>query len=228
MTEDSDVSAGQATNPVKKPRRIRLSHDVRREMLIEKAVEFFYEHGLQAQIRDFSASLGVSEGLIFHYFGTKQALMDQVYSRVYNRSWSDAWLEDLQDRGLPLRERIENFYVAYLASVDREEWIRGSFYASLTTPNYSQLYFHQHMTDVLNVMLQEIGTYIGLPPDQADEMDKELVWHLHSSIIYYLIRKHMLKLEVAKDKRAFIRRIVDNVFCELDQVRQAKAPVATS
>src|SRR5271167_5273117 len=94
-----------ATDPARKPRRIRLSHEVRREMLIEKAVEFFYEHGLQAQLRDFSASLGVSEGLIFHYFGTKQALMDHVYSRVYNRSWSDAWLEDLKDRGVPLRER---------------------------------------------------------------------------------------------------------------------------
>src|SRR5271169_1216293 len=126
MTKSVKTSLSEMASAPAKRRRTRLPHDMRREMLIEKAVEFFFEHGLQAQLRDFSASLGLSEGLIFHYFGSKQALMDHVYSRVYNRSWSDVWLRDLQDRSVPLRTRVENFYIAYLASVDREEWIRGS------------------------------------------------------------------------------------------------------
>ncbi len=47
-------------------------------MILDAAVEFFAEHGFEAQTKELAQRIGVSQGLIFRYFGTKQNLVEQV------------------------------------------------------------------------------------------------------------------------------------------------------
>ena len=63
--------------------RRRLAPEARARMILEGAINFFSEHGFEGQIRDLAATLGVSQALIFAYFGNKGTLLEQVYDEVY-------------------------------------------------------------------------------------------------------------------------------------------------
>src|SRR5215472_8625412 len=100
------------------PLRRRLTPEARARMILEGAIAFFAERGFEGQIRDLAETLGVSQALIFTYFGNKGTLLEQVYDEVYLSRWRDAWLDDLRDRAQPLRERMQAFYLSYLEAID--------------------------------------------------------------------------------------------------------------
>ena len=57
------------------PVRRRLTPADRERMIVDGAVTFFSEHGLDGQLRDFARQLGITHTLLYHYFPTKQALI---------------------------------------------------------------------------------------------------------------------------------------------------------
>ena len=46
-------------------------------MIVEGAIHYFAEHGFDGETRALARSIGVSQALIFHYFPTKEALIDR-------------------------------------------------------------------------------------------------------------------------------------------------------
>jgi AcrR family transcriptional regulator len=57
----------------------RQQADQRREQLLEAALELFAERGWAgSRISDLAARLGVAHGLVYHYFPSKQALLQAV------------------------------------------------------------------------------------------------------------------------------------------------------
>lgn len=197
----------------------RLEPSVRAELILDEATRFFSERGFNAQITDLAARLGISHALIFRYFGTKQNLIDLVYQRVFVEPWSEHWAHDLADRSLPLKQRIENFYVSYLETVDNPLWIRVVLHAGLAgehLPRGNEV--RSRVDSVLELILREIRAHQGLPEGPAlDAMEWEMAWHLHSSIIYLLMRKHILDRTFTLDRDAMVRRIVANFFCEFER-----------
>lgn len=64
----------------------RLSPEVRREQLLDKAKEALAERGLgQFSMKKLAEDAGVSEQLIFHYFGNKTDLLQQLLVRDYEK-----------------------------------------------------------------------------------------------------------------------------------------------
>ena len=60
-------------------RRTRLTPDERRAQLVALGVAFLADNPLdELTIEDLSARAGVSRGLLFHYFGSKQGLHREV------------------------------------------------------------------------------------------------------------------------------------------------------
>jgi AcrR family transcriptional regulator len=51
----------------------------REHHIISGAISFFAENGFNAQMRDLATAIGVTHTLVYHYFPTKQALLDRVY-----------------------------------------------------------------------------------------------------------------------------------------------------
>lgn len=96
----------------------RLDPTVRAEQILAEATQFFAERGFEAQLSDLAARVGVSEPLIFRYYRTKQVLIEAVYDRVFIQRWSEDWLTGLADRAVPVRARVERFYLSYLNAVD--------------------------------------------------------------------------------------------------------------
>ncbi|MCF8478225.1 MAG: TetR/AcrR family transcriptional regulator, partial [Pseudolabrys sp.] len=164
-------------------------------MILDEAVAFFAEHGFEAQVRELSERLGVSQGLIFRYFGTKQNLLEQVYQRVYVTRWSNDWDVLLRDRSRPLHDRLIDFYRAYLTAVDQYEWIRVSLYSGLAGYDLTRRYVMTRVELLLEVIIDELRRLAPAEtlPERADALH-EVVWHLHSTFVYYLVRKYVFRI----------------------------------
>lgn len=53
--------------------RRRLLPAEREQLIVEGAIQFFSERGLDAQMRELATAIGVTHTLVYHYFPTKQA-----------------------------------------------------------------------------------------------------------------------------------------------------------
>jgi AcrR family transcriptional regulator len=197
----------------------RLDPSVRSEQILEEAARFFAEKGFEAQVGELAGRLGVSEGLIFRYFRTKQVLIEAVYDRVFIRRWSEAWVSDLADRSVPVRERIETFYLAYLEAVDDPLWIRIAMHAALAGERMPVAYAARDRVErVLQVILEELRAAGVLSDDPAQEpLQWEMVLHLYSSVVYLLLRKHVLNRRFTQDRDAMVRRLIANFFAEFER-----------
>lgn len=189
-------------------RRRRMSAGDREQMILAAAVEFFADNGFNAHTRLLAERLGISQALIFRYFPTKDALIERVYERTFLSRWNPMWETLLRDRSRPLEARLKAFYVSYLGVVDDRNWIRIAMHSSLEGNDLTRRYIRQHVTDLLAVIVNELRHEAGLPPKETlTEAELETAWHLQSTVIYYLIRKHVHQVPVDTDRA----RVVDGM-----------------
>jgi len=72
--------------PVNAPKRTRLSPDARRDQILDVAKRLVVAHGLQLfSIKKLAVEAEVSEPLLFHYFSSRTALLQQLLSREFTR-----------------------------------------------------------------------------------------------------------------------------------------------
>ena len=72
--------------PVHAPKRTRLSPDARRDQILDVAKSLVVAHGLQLfSIKKLAVEAEVSEPLLFHYFSSRTALLQQLLSREFTR-----------------------------------------------------------------------------------------------------------------------------------------------
>ena len=104
-------------------RRTRLTPDERRAQLVALGVAFLADSPLdQLTIEDLSARAGVSRGLLFHYFGSKQGLHREVV-----RTARDAMLHATEPvDGLPPLDRLHDTLERIVAFVREHS---GTFYS---------------------------------------------------------------------------------------------------
>ena len=87
-----DSSNGVNQPPLKASRhRRRLSPAVREQEILSGAIEYFATFGFEGQIRGLAAQLGVSHGLLYRYFPSKEDVIDRGYQVVFLDRWSDEW-----------------------------------------------------------------------------------------------------------------------------------------
>ena len=107
--------------------------EVRRRDLLEAAAALFLQHGFDATpVDDIVARAGMSKGLFYHYFSSKQellaALREQFIQQFHDRVQS------------ALEQAPHNDWVARLAC-----WIRASVRAYRDTLEMHDLVFSDHM-----------------------------------------------------------------------------------
>jgi AcrR family transcriptional regulator len=190
----------------------RLAPAERQWQILEGAIDVFAEHGFGADTRMLAAHLGVSHSLIFRYFGSKEALIERVYEHVFVTRWNPDWVHTLRDRDRPIADRIVDFYTSYLRVVDDPRWIRIAMHASLDGRDLTRRYVNHHAAHLLSVVAAELHAAAGAPDQQAPD-DIETAWMLHSTIIYYLVRKHIHRTHVVSDLTLALRGLVQ-VFLE--------------
>ncbi len=192
--------------------RLRLSSADRERQIIEGAIAYFSEAGFSGQTRELSARLGITQPLLYRYFASKQALIERVYQTVFEGRWNPAWIPLLQDRSLPLRERLIEFYRQYSAATYRPEWIRIYMHAGLTDPTLNRRYIQLVRRELMPVYCAEVRHACGLPSSDApvSEEEVEFVWSLHGGIFYMAVRQHVYKTRIPVDFLNHVALVVDN------------------
>lgn len=179
---------------------LRLDPVVRRQQILDAAISYFAEAGFGVQTRELSRRLGVSQPLLYRYFPSKQDLISAVFESVFMSQWRNEWMVELQDRKVPLRERLLAFYLQYAGATYRPEWIRIYMYAGLADMDLNRNYLALVRKKLLVVMCAEFRhTFMpqaiaaNLLPISAREI--ELLWTLHGGMFYWAIRRNIFNIK---------------------------------
>lgn len=169
----------------------RLPHSVRRAQILGKAVELFAEYGLTAQTRALAKACGVSQRLLYRFFPTKAALVEEVYNSEIVGPFKAIWFAHLSDRSKPVERRLNEFYREYYAGVLKRRWLRLFLYASLAEVDIAPTYIAAIITRMLELIVEEAAHEfrLGLPPEPARR--HELGWTLHGAVSHLAIRRHI-------------------------------------
>ncbi len=195
----ASIVAGSASGPRRMP------PDARARSILEGAIASFARHGMGLQMRELARHLGVAHSLLFHYFPSKQDLIEQVYAEAFDRPWHAVDRSLLLDRGRPLRDRLLAFYGAYLSVVDRGEWIRIFIGAGLHDAGLCERYLDRVERCVIEVIAEETCEVLGA----GDPSDfREAAWGLHGQIVYRAIRQHIYAMPAADAPQTAIETAV--------------------
>jgi AcrR family transcriptional regulator len=200
------VTTSIRKNPVKPvaeaaaPRR-RLSPAERERQILDGAVRFFSEHGLDGQLRDLARELDITHTLLYHYFPTKQALIERVYADLFAARWESEWEVLLDDKSLDVETKLTRFYTQYAKRILERDWVRVFVFSGLSDRYITDRYFALLGEKLFPRLVRESRRYLGLPhrgPPTPREM--ELLMGLHGSIFYMGMRRWVYGLEMATPK----------------------------
>ncbi|WP_245841064.1 TetR/AcrR family transcriptional regulator [Puniceibacterium sediminis] len=205
------MSAAATTDPVS---RRRLQPEERRQQIIDGAVAFFADVGLEGKTRDLAKRLGVTQSLLFNYFSSKDNLIEAVYEHVYLNRLSDDWPRRLTDRTRPLRDRLLDFYAEYSTLIFQYEWMRIFMFSGLAGAELNRRYLEHLGSVILTPLLAEIGaaSRTGSRPGMED------LWNLHGGIVYIGIRQHIYRMPCPDDPSEAIEGAIDRFLHAFDVV----------
>ena len=197
-----------------KKQRRRLVPKEREKEILFGAIEYFAEYGFTGQIRGLANQLGVSQGLIYRYFPSKEALVDRVYDVVFLNRWNDEWDLKLKDRGCPLDERLLWFYKSYVSAVDRYDVIRISLSSAMRGEKIGINYLEFVRSRLIIPIAKEIRAAFHLPTPverPISILEEQIVYSLHAKFLYSLTRKHVYGFDVSNETK-FLTEIFVNSF----------------
>lgn len=201
---DKPVCRAPVAEAARQARR-RLPPVERRQQIIDGAVAFFAEVGLEGNTRDLARRLGVTQSLIFRYFTTKDDLIEAVYEHVYLERLSPDWPDTLANRAVPLRDRLLAFYTQYSALIFQSEWMRIFMFSGLAGAALNRRYLEQLSGVILKPLLAEVENAAtrGHTPTMED------IWNLHGGVVYIGIRQHIYGMPCPDDPSEAIERAID-------------------
>lgn len=209
--------------PQKRVKQKRLSSEERRQDILEKAIRFFARNGMASSTRDVARELGITQPLLYRYFPSKDALIQEVYEAVYLDRWRSDWDRIITDRSRPLRDRLIHFYDEYTDAIFEPEWLRIYLYSGLMGEEINRRYVEFIGEKILNRIVREYHIEDGRPDDPVTNREMELVWNMQGGIFYYGVREVIFRVSVNLDKHAAIVAAVDTFLIGLDaQVRAAE------
>lgn len=169
----------------------RMAPADRKAMILARATEFFAEYGLTAQTRPLAAACGVAQRLLYRYFPSKAALLDEVYQQAIVAPFKAVWLVRLKDRTRPFEQRLAEFYRNYYAEVLTRKWLRLFLYASLAEVRMAPDYIAAIILEMLETIVEEAAhdQRVELPRDRA--LLHEIGWVMHGAVSHFAIRRHL-------------------------------------
>lgn len=193
-------------------KRKRLSPDERKAQIVDEAVAYFSEVGLEGTTRELSGRLGVTQSLIYNYFESKSDLVEAVFRRVYLDRLSPDWPLLIVNRDLPLRTRMLRFYGEYTDAIFTYEWMRIFMFSGLASAVLNRRYL-AHLADLI---LRPLHGEVLHEAQGERRPDMEDIWNLHGGIVYLGIRKFVYQTPVPE---SFERPITSAIDRFLDDFR---------
>ena len=192
FTEDSVSSQNQAENSVDSiaPLRRRMSTAERKRQILDRAIQFFAKHGIDGQLRNLTKELGVTHTLLYHYFPTKDALIQEVYKEVFESRWKPEWEDLLDDETLTPEEKFNAFYLDYSNTVLTYDFVRILIFSGLSDHSISDRFFELLRSRLLPRLIRETRKYCGRPnTTKPTQRELEFLMGLHGGVFYIGMRR---------------------------------------
>ena len=203
-------TSSRKSRALKRAARRRLDPAERKKRILEEATRFFALNGLDAQIEDLAAQIGISEGLIFRYFPTKQKLIDAVYEEIGFTLWFTSWEALLRDKSVSLSYRLKRYYRSYMQTMEDPKWIGITIFATVagrSSPPKMRAWGDR----MIEVVARELRTeFRPLSRGRLTQLDIEMAWHLHATFIQYFVRKYLYHIPVIGNRETLVSVVVDN------------------
>ena len=189
----------------------RLTPKDREQEIIDEAVQFFAEVGFDGKTRELAKRIGITQPLLYRYFPTKDDLIERVYKEVYVNQMDPDWSLKLQDRSVPLEQRLIDYYKSYAKVVHRYEWIRIYFFSGLKGNPLNRRYIRVVEEKILKPIGAEIRETCDLPSVKEvplTPIELERIWVMHGGLFYYAVRKNIYHSNVFDDFEAIVTSTV--------------------
>lgn len=172
------------------PARRRLSVAERERQILDGAIAFFAEHGFDGQLRDLGKSIGVTHALLYHYFPTKQALVDRVYLEVFEGRWNERWDQLLDDPEVSVEDKFTSFYAEYVNTTLSKEFVRILVFSGLTDHTITDRFFAMLRSRLFPRLIRETRRFRGVTSRaKPSAREMELLMGLHGGFFYITMRR---------------------------------------
>ncbi len=182
----------QTTTSKRRSKTPRLPREQRKALVLNKAYEFFSEHGPSAKTRALAAYCGVSQRLLYSLFPNKAALLSAVYEAEISGPFKTSWLPLLTNRTIEIVARLVNFYQDYYETILTRKWLRFFLYNSLQEVSVAPQFIASIVTQLVELIVQEVAfeCQLRLPKNQ-EAFIQEVGWVLHGAVSHLAIRRHI-------------------------------------
>lgn len=192
-------------------RRSRLRRDDRERMILEEAIGFFCEHGLEGQTRALADRLNITQPLIYRYFPDKDALLNRVFEELMARRWKPEWPRLLGDRSRPFEDRLSQFVVEYGKALCQDSWMRLIVSAGMKDCDFDKRFLDQVRSDVVLPLCAEARAAFNLPSAEEapySPAELEAAWSIHARLFFLALREWLHRAEAAQSVDALAPGIV--------------------
>jgi AcrR family transcriptional regulator len=202
-------------------KRVRLAPSDRSEQILKGAISFFAARGFSGQTRELASELGISKGLLYRYFPSKEDLIDRIYDEMFVRRWEPEWEVILIDRSMPLLARLKRFYLSYSKMLVNYEWVRIYLFSALHGSTIAQRFAKMVSERIYAPIIGEMRHEFGLPSlakQPMTEPESELMWALHGGIFYIGVRKWVYRVASPRDVPGTVTRAVDRIYADAQEL----------
>lgn len=216
------------------PARRRLGTAEREGQIVAGAVRFFADRGLDGQLRDLAKDIGITHALLYHYFPTKQALIDRVYREVFEGRWNPDWEQMLDDPKLEPEAKLIRFYCDYGRAIFDREWVRIFIYSGLSDRSIPDRFFALLREKLFPRLVRETRRHCGVNSRaKPSARELELMMGLHGGIFYIGMRRWVYEqavhsTDVAEHDEVFIRDRVRSYLLSAREVLSEQPPTAAA
>ena len=222
-------SAGRAAAE-DRPVRKRLSIEEREKQILQGAIAFFSEHGLDGQMRVLAQEIGITHALLYHYFPTKQALLERVYYELFEGRWKPEWEKLLDNRNLDIEEKLVRFYVEYADTILNRDFVRIFVFSGLSDHYITDRFFALLRQRLFPRLVRETRRYCGVVSRaRPSARELELLMGLHGGIFYTGVRRYIYGqavhgAEATENDEIYIADRVRSYLWSAAQVLQGNSP----
>ena len=172
--------------------RKRLTLVEREAQILAGAIAFFSAHGLDGQLRALANEIGVTHALLYHYFPTKQALIERVYYELFEGRWKPEWEALLDDPALNAEEKFIAFYTDYSRTVLTREFVRIFMFSGLSDHYITDRFFTLLRTRLFPRLIRETRRHCDrISRKKPSVQEFELLMGLHGGIFYTGVREYI-------------------------------------
>ena len=192
FNEDPTFGIRKAENLAEEivPIRRRMNTADRKRQILDRAIQFFAKHGIDGQLRNLTKELGVTHTLLYHYFPTKEALIQEVYKEVFESKWKPEWEDLLDDKHLTPEEKFNAFYLDYTNTVLTYDFVRILIFSGLSDHSISDRFFGLLRSRLLPRLIRETRKYCDHSTrPKPTHRELEFLMGLHGGIFYIGMRR---------------------------------------